>query len=78
MGITGVEITKESASIILLDDNFNSIVKSIIWGRNIYESIRKFLVFQLTVNISAVICSIIFSIFIENSVLEPVQLLWVR
>ena len=43
MGIAGTEVARESASIILLDDNFSSIVKAVMWGRNIYDSIKKFL-----------------------------------
>ena len=54
MGIAGTEVAREAAAIILLDDNFNSIVKAVMWGRNIYDSVRKFLQFQLTVNIVAV------------------------
>ena len=50
MGISATQIAKDASHIILLDDNFNSIVTSIKWGRNIYDSIRKFLQFQLSVN----------------------------
>lgn len=53
MGINGTEVSKE-ASAIMLDDNFDSIVKAVMWGRNIYDSIRKFIQFQLTVNVVAV------------------------
>ena len=77
MGITGTEITKEASSIILLDDNFKSIVKSVIWGRNILEGIRRFLTFQLTVNLSIVINTFIITLFLQQPVLEPVQLMWV-
>jgi Ca2+ transporting ATPase len=45
MGIAGTEVAREAAAIILLDDNFNSIVKAVMWGRNIYDSIKKFLQF---------------------------------
>ncbi len=54
MGIAGTEVARESAAIILLDDNFNSIVKAVMWGRNVYDCIRKFIQFQLTVNVVAV------------------------
>ena len=43
MGISGTEVAREAASIILLDDNFKSIVSAVLWGRNIYDSIKKFL-----------------------------------
>lgn len=51
MGITGTEIAKEASDIIVMDDNFASIVKAVVWGRSVYDSVRKFLQFQLTVNI---------------------------
>lgn len=54
MGISGTEVAREAAAIILIDDNFSSIVKAVLWGRNIYDSIRKFIQFQLTVNVVAV------------------------
>jgi Ca2+ transporting ATPase len=59
MGIAGTEVARESAAIILLDDNFNSIVKAVMWGRNIYDCIRKFIQFQLTVNVVAVSTTLI-------------------
>lgn len=59
MGIAGTEIAKQAADIIIIDDNFASIVKAIKWGRNISLSIQKFIVFQVTVNITAVVCSLI-------------------
>lgn len=77
MGITGTEVAKELSSIVLLDDNFKSIVKSIIWGRNIYESIQKYLTFQLTVHISVVITMFIVALFSQQAILEPIQLMWV-
>uniref|UniRef100_A0A914RSA7 Cation-transporting P-type ATPase C-terminal domain-containing protein n=1 Tax=Parascaris equorum TaxID=6256 RepID=A0A914RSA7_PAREQ len=54
MGIAGTDVAKEASDIILTDDNFISIVKAVIWGRNVYDSIAKFLQFQLTVNVVAV------------------------
>lgn len=59
MGISGTEVAKEASDIILLDDNFSSIVKAVQWGRNVYDSIRKFVQFQLTVNIVAVLITFI-------------------
>ncbi|UYV61053.1 PMCA [Cordylochernes scorpioides] len=55
MGIAGTDVAKEASDIILTDDNFSSIVKAVMWGRNVYDSIAKFLQFQLTVNVVAVI-----------------------
>ena len=51
MGIAGTEVAKEASDIIIMDDNFASIVKAVIWGRSVYDSVRKFLQFQLTVNV---------------------------
>lgn len=80
MGIAGTEVAKEASDIILMDDNFNSILKALLWGRAVNDGVRKFLTFQLTVNIAAVVLSFISAIFSENaeSILSAVQLLWVN
>jgi Ca2+ transporting ATPase len=78
MGITGTELAKEAADIILLDDNFKSIITAILWGRNIYNSIRKFLQFQLTVNVVAMFIAFVGGVVLGDSPLTPVQLLWVN
>lgn len=80
MGIAGTEVAKEASSIILMDDNFSSIVKALLWGRSVNDSVKKFLQFQLTVNITAVIVTFISAICDgENgSALTAVQLLWVN
>ena len=78
MGITGTAVAKEAADIILMDDNFSSIVKAIIWGRNVYESIAKFLQFQLTINIVALVLAIEGAISASKSPLTAVQMLWVN
>lgn len=80
MGIAGTEVAKEASSIILMDDNFSSIVKAIAWGRCVNDSVKKFLQFQLTVNITAVVLTFLSSVVSENqkSVLTAVQLLWVN
>ena len=67
MGIAGTDVAKEASDIILTDDNFTSIVKAVMWGRNVYDSIAKFLQFQLTVNIVAVIVAFIGAFAIEVS-----------
>jgi len=59
-------VAREAAAIILIDDNFNSIVKAVLWGRNIYDSIRKFIQFQLTVNVVAVLCTLVGSAVLEK------------
>src|SRR5690606_39092360 len=55
MGIAGTEVAKEASAIILMDDNFASIVKAIMWGRAVNDAVKKFLQFQLTVNVTAVL-----------------------
>jgi len=67
MGIAGTQIAKDAADIILLDDNFASIVTAAKWGRNVYASIQKFLQFQLTVNISAVTSALVGAIVYQKS-----------
>ena len=78
MGITGTEVAREASAIILLDDNFNSIVKAVEWGRNIYDSIRKFLQFQLTVNGVAIVMAFMGASILKQSPLTPVQMLWIN
>lgn len=78
MGITGTDVAKGAASIILLDDNFASIVKAVLWGRNIYDNIRRFLQFQLTVNVVALIAAFVGACILRESPLQPIQLLWVN
>jgi len=78
MGISGTEVAKEACDIILLDDNFKSIEKAVMWGRNVYDSIRKFLQFQLTVNVVAICVAFIGAIDDGESPLTAVQLLWVN
>ena len=78
MGITGTDVAKGAADIILLDDNFASIVKACMWGRNIYDNIRKFLQFQLTVNVVALITAFVGACILTESPLQPIQLLWVN
>ena len=78
MGIAGTEVAKEASDIILLDDNFSTIVTAIMWGRNIYASVRKFLQFQLTVNVVAIFIAFIGGVVLGESPLTTVQLLWVN
>ena len=66
-GIAGTDVAKEASDIILTDDNFTSIVKAVMWGRNVYDSIAKFLQFQLTVNVVAVIVAFMGACLIKVS-----------
>ena len=71
-------MARGAASIILIDDNFSSIVKAVLWGRNIYDSSRKFVQFQLTVNIVAVLVTFVSSAVLQKELIRPIQLLWIN
>ena len=78
MGIAGTEVTKEASDIVLLDDSFSSIIKAVQWGRAIYENFKRFIQFQLTVNVSSVVvvvCSILAGFPAPFTALE---LLWIN
>jgi P-type Ca2+ transporter type 2C len=80
MGIAGTEVAKEASSIILLDDNFSSTITALMWGRAVNDAVKKFLQFQITVNITAVILTFVSAVSNPDyhSVLTAVQLLWVN
>lgn len=80
MGIAGTEVAKEASAIILMDDNFTSIVKALKWGRAVNDAVKRFLQFQLTVNITAVVLTFVSAVSSSDgkSVLSAVQLLWVN
>ncbi|KAF4451517.1 putative calcium P-type ATPase [Fusarium austroafricanum] len=77
MGIQGTEVAKEAASIILLDDNFASIVKALAWGRTVNDSVKKFCQFQFTINITAGLITVV-SELVGDAVFTVVQLLWLN
>ncbi len=74
----GTEVAKEASDIVILDDNFNSIDRAILYGRTIFNSIRKFIVFQLTINVSAVLISFICPLIGLANPLSVIQILWVN
>ncbi|KAK6823519.1 calcium-translocating P-type ATPase [Apiospora arundinis] len=80
MGISGTEVAKEASSIVLMDDNFASIIVALKWGRAVNDAVQKFLQFQITVNITAVLLAFISAVSDPEmkSVLTAVQLLWVN
>lgn len=78
MGKTGTDTCKDAADILITDDNFKSIVKACMWGRNVYDNIKRFLQFQLTVNVGACIITFVGAIVGKASPLQPIQLLWVN
>ena len=75
---SGTEITKESSDIIILDDNFLSITKAILYGRTIFKNIRKFIIFQLTVNLCAISLSIIGPFIGIDTPVTVIQMLWIN
>lgn len=75
---SGTEVAKEAGDITILDDNFSSIEKAILYGRTMFKSIRKFLIFQLTVNIAAVLICFLGPLFGENVILTVIQLLMIN
>ena len=78
MGISGTEVAKEASSIILMDDNFASIVKALMWGRTVNDAVKKFLQFQLTVNVTAVLVTFITGVSSVAPALTTIQLLWIN
>ncbi|KAK9071723.1 hypothetical protein SSX86_008152 [Deinandra increscens subsp. villosa] len=78
MGIAGTEVAKESADVIILDDNFSTIVTVAKWGRSVYINIQKFVQFQLTVNVVALIVNFTSACLTGSAPLTAVQLLWVN
>ncbi|KAI5458225.1 hypothetical protein BGZ63DRAFT_407516 [Mariannaea sp. PMI_226] len=77
MGVQGTEVAKEAASIILLDDNFASIVRALAWGRTVNDSVKRFCQFQFTINVTAGIITVV-SELAGDSVFTVVQLLWIN
>jgi magnesium-transporting ATPase (P-type) len=79
MNIQGTDVAKEASDIVIMDDNFASIVKTVKWGRSVYDNIRKFVQFQLTVNVVALTLSLIAAFSAKYDLpLTAVQLLWVN
>lgn len=80
MGISGTDIAKEASSVILMDDNFSSLVRSIEWGRCVNNSVRKFIQFQLTTTITTIVIAIFSSLLSKpgKSSFSPLKLLWIN
>ena len=78
MGITGTEVTKEACDILLLDDAFATIVRAIRWGRGITDNFKRFILFQLTVNVSAVLVVLVAVILDEPPPFSALELLWIN
>ena len=78
MGIQGTEVAKESSDIVILDDNFASVVTVLKWGRCVYNNLQKFIQFQLTINVAALGINFVAAIASGKVPLTAVQLLWVN
>ena len=71
-------MAKEAADIVIMDDNFSSIVKTVLWGRSVFSNLRKFLQFQLTVNGVALVIAFVAAVTNGETPLNVLQLLWVN
>ncbi|KAL0457125.1 UNVERIFIED_CONTAM: putative calcium-transporting ATPase 13, plasma membrane-type [Sesamum latifolium] len=78
MGIQGTDVVKESSDVIILDDNFATVVTVLRWGRCVYNNIQKFIQFQLTVNVAAMAINFVAAVSTGETPLTPAQLLWVN
>lgn len=78
MGLSGTEVAKEASDIVIMDDNFASIVKAVLWGRGVFDNIRKFLQFQLTVNVVALTITFLSAVSGYDPPLNAVMMLWVN
>lgn len=78
MGKTGTAVAREAGDIILLDDSFNSIVNAIKWGRSLYENIQRFILFQLTINVTALCIAVVGPLFNIDLPLTVSQMLWIN
>lgn len=78
MGISGSEITKETADVVLLDDSFATVMRAVSFGRNVYRNLQRFILFQLTVNLSALIFITVCAVLGLDSPFNTFQLLWIN
>ncbi|MBV9122430.1 MAG: cation-translocating P-type ATPase, partial [Planctomycetes bacterium] len=78
MGRSGTEVAKEASKIVLLDDAFSTIVKAVHWGRSLYENIQRFIQFQLTINVSALVIAFLGPFFGVKPPFTILQLLWIN
>jgi magnesium-transporting ATPase (P-type) len=78
MGLSGTDVAKKASDIIIMDDKFSSIVKAVLWGRSVFDNIRKFLQFQLTVNVVALTITFLSALVGYDPPLNAVMMLWVN
>jgi len=75
---SGCEVTKDNADIIILNNSFSACIDAVRFGRNVYDNIRKFMQFQLTVNIVVVACVFLFGVITGFSPFSVIHLLWIN
>ncbi len=78
MGLTCNETAKDASDIVILDDKFSSIISTIKWGRHTVNTVKKFLTLQLTINLVAAVMALLGAVFVGESPLHPMQLLWIN
>ena len=78
MGLTCNETAKDASDIVILDDKFSSIISTIKWGRHTVNTVKKFLTLQLTINLVAAVMALLGAVFVGESPLHPLQLLWIN
>merc|ERR1719384_722698 len=78
MGLSGTDVAKKASDIIIMDDKFSSIVKAVLWGRSVFDNIRKFLQFQLTVNVVALTITFLSAVLGYEPPLNAIMMLWVN
>jgi len=78
MGLSGTDVAKKASDIIIMDDRFSSIVRAVLWGRSVFDNIRKFLQFQLTVNVVALTITFLSAVAGYKPPLNAVMMLWVN
>ena len=72
MGISGTDVAKLASDIVVIDDSLSSVLKSVLWGRNVTENVKRFIQFQMTLNITALFYCLIGAIFIKESPLSAI------
>lgn len=78
MGINGSDITKEAADVVLLDDSFSTVVKAVSFGRNVYKNLQRFILFQLSVNLSALLFITVCAVLGMPQPFNTLELLWIN
>ena len=75
---SSAQIVKQNSDMGLMDDSLNAFIKSIVWGRNLYSNIQRFLQFQITCNFSLLVTILVGYVYLTESPLNAVQLLWIN